>query len=172
MIPARSMRSFVLLCVLLAAPTASAQISARASALHYDVPNARPGQRGAPAFEHRAYGLSVRIDGDEGLEINHSLDLLAAPRSSMPEWLPVAVLDQAAGDRCDVIGNDSVEVETRLLPAPAGYDFLGSPAVCAMGPMPSSMEPPPSSAPISTTVVAPHFRIEARLKRMPASGFS
>lgn len=131
------MRLLVLLLGLLIASPAAAEISARSAALHYEAPRARPGQNGAAPFEHRLYEVAVQLDGDEGLQITHRLDLWAAPRNALPAWVPVAVLDRAAGDRCEVtLRGDEDGLEVRTRPAPAGFDHLGAPEICELGPVP------------------------------------
>lgn len=131
------MRLIVLLLALLVASPAAAQISTRAAALHYDLTNARPGQRGAPDFEHRLYEVEVQLDGDEGLQITHTLDLWASPRSPLPKWVQVAVIDRAAGDRCEVTTRgDEAGLKVRRTAAPPGFSHLGAPALCSIGPVP------------------------------------
>ncbi len=119
-----------LLFVLLAGPAA-----AQSSVLHSEAPSARPGRRGAPPLEHRQYTVSVVLDGDEGFEATHDFELWAAPRVSIPTWLSVAVLDRSLGDRCDVLSGDG-DLEARLVDAPSGFDHLGDPAICEVGPVP------------------------------------
>jgi hypothetical protein len=117
------------LLLALAASPAAAQGTAPGSGLHYEPAR---GQRGAPPFEHRQYRLEVTLDGDEGLEIVHGLDLQAGSGASLPDWVPVAILDRAAGDRCEAGGG----YETTVQPAPPGYEHLGAPALCLVGPIP------------------------------------
>jgi hypothetical protein len=131
------MRLLLLLLAVLTAAPALAQTTRSATAF-YDAPKARPGQRGAPALEHRQYTVSVVLDGDEGLEATHDFELWAAPRTAIPEWVPVAVIDQALGDRCDsltVEGN--LDVDVQLGPAPPGFSHFGMPALCSVGPVPA-----------------------------------
>lgn len=125
----------VLLSLALAAPALAQPEVGRGVAFTYE-PGGRPGQAGAPSFEHRSYEVLVALDGDDGLTVDYRFELTAASRAAFPAWVPVAVLDRAAGDRCDTLGLDGDDdLEVKLLPAGDGFDHLGSPAICAVGPV-------------------------------------
>ncbi len=99
----------------------------------YEPAGSEPAGRGGAKLEFATYGETLVLDADEDFERHIRFELHSARTLKLPETLPIAVVDTALGEDCELDeASAAADLTMSLVEAPPGWSHFARPMLCEL----------------------------------------